>query len=60
MKAPTSEIGDDRRDGLSYSGDGTGGSEVSDVPAAAKGKAAKTRAFTDWIGKRFAPEPPWR
>jgi DNA-binding transcriptional LysR family regulator len=25
-----------------------------------KGQAAKTRAFADWIGKRFAPEPPWR
>ncbi|MER9439815.1 LysR family transcriptional regulator [Mesorhizobium sp. M0340] len=26
----------------------------------AKGQAAKTRAFADWIGKRFAPVPPWR
>ncbi|MER9328677.1 LysR family transcriptional regulator [Mesorhizobium sp. M0488] len=30
------------------------------VMPSAKGQAAKTRAFADWIGKRFAPEPPWR
>ncbi|CAN7441909.1 LysR family transcriptional regulator [Mesorhizobium sp. LjRoot246] len=30
------------------------------VTPSAKGQAAKTRAFADWIGKRFAPEPPWR
>ncbi|MER9419940.1 LysR family transcriptional regulator [Mesorhizobium sp. M0306] len=30
------------------------------VMPSAKGQAAKTRAFADWIGKRFAPVPPWR
>ncbi|AZO00724.1 LysR family transcriptional regulator [Mesorhizobium sp. M9A.F.Ca.ET.002.03.1.2] len=30
------------------------------VTPSAKGQAAKTRAFADWIGKRFAPVPPWR
>jgi DNA-binding transcriptional LysR family regulator len=30
------------------------------VMPSAKGQAAKTRAFADWIGKRFAPEPPWQ
>lgn len=30
------------------------------VTPSAKGQAAKTRVFADWIGKRFAPEPPWR
>ncbi|TIT76101.1 MAG: LysR family transcriptional regulator, partial [Mesorhizobium sp.] len=30
------------------------------VMPSAKGQAAKTRAFADWIGKRFSPEPPWR
>ncbi|ESX18218.1 MULTISPECIES: LysR family transcriptional regulator [unclassified Mesorhizobium] len=29
------------------------------VMPSARGQAAKTRAFADWIGKRFAPEPPW-
>ncbi|MER8973620.1 MULTISPECIES: LysR family transcriptional regulator [unclassified Mesorhizobium] len=30
------------------------------VMPSAKGQAAKTRAFADWISKRFAPVPPWR
>ncbi|MER8380564.1 LysR family transcriptional regulator [Mesorhizobium sp. M0142] len=30
------------------------------VMPSAKGQAAKTRAFADWIGKRFAPVPPWQ
>ncbi|WP_376703749.1 LysR family transcriptional regulator [Mesorhizobium sp. ISC25] len=30
------------------------------VMPSAKGQAAKTRAFADWIGERFAPVPPWR
>ncbi|RAZ72703.1 LysR family transcriptional regulator [Mesorhizobium atlanticum] len=30
------------------------------VTPSAKGQAAKTRAFAEWIGKRFSPEPPWR
>ncbi|MER8767186.1 LysR family transcriptional regulator [Mesorhizobium sp. M0092] len=30
------------------------------VTPSAKGQAAKTRAFADWIGKRFAPVPPWQ
>ncbi|MEP6566927.1 MAG: LysR family transcriptional regulator [Mesorhizobium sp.] len=30
------------------------------VMPSVKGQAAKTRAFADWIGKRFAPDPPWK
>lgn len=30
------------------------------VMPSAKGQPAKTRAFSDWISKRFAPVPPWR
>ncbi|MER9079395.1 LysR family transcriptional regulator [Mesorhizobium sp. M0895] len=30
------------------------------VMPSAKGQAAKTRAFADWIDKRFAPVPPWQ
>ncbi|WP_214477667.1 LysR family transcriptional regulator [Mesorhizobium sp. dw_380] len=30
------------------------------VMPSVKGQAAKTRAFADWIAKRFSPEPPWR
>jgi DNA-binding transcriptional LysR family regulator len=29
------------------------------VMPSARGQAAKTRAFSDWIGKCFAPVPPW-
>lgn len=29
------------------------------VMPSSKGQAAKTRAFADWIGRKFAPRPPW-
>jgi DNA-binding transcriptional LysR family regulator len=30
------------------------------VTPSAKGQAAKTRAFADWLARSFAPTPPWR
>jgi DNA-binding transcriptional LysR family regulator len=30
------------------------------VTPPASGQAAKTRAFAEWIVRRFSPEPPWR